>query len=485
MININRPLVKSQARQIIKGKVFALFIIVAVVLILISGTSTTFSIISNYNQINDFSQDGYFDEYDDFDADYFGDFNGDGNPIEDFEFSSTAANTSANQAVIPAESPVLMATAVLAIGSSLGNLLYLIFSPMSVTTEGMFVSLVRRNANEKFELGKELSGIFSNTFNATFGKKLLLIVLLYIITFLLSLLLVFPAIIFYYSAYFAPKIMNDYPNIKPSQAISLSKKIVRGHRGELFVYDLSFLPWLFLTIITVGIAGIYTIPYKRTADALYYENFRLRALANGVVTEDDFLSEQELMMKYSNAGFNGYNNPYQQASSPYYNPSNSAPYSQTPPPYANYSPYQQYQPQAPQPNAQYSSNGFNPLGYGNGTFYEPDFSMAQPYAPAAGGNFGGTAAYNQPNEPTYQPPEQNYQPQGGYQQPVNEQYQQTKEAQPAEQPPIINTENTENAENSEIKTEDTASAQNETEQSENVSDTTDKDTDNFSDTDEE
>ena len=472
MININRPLVKSQARQIIKGKVFALFIIVAVVLILISGTSTTFSIISNYNQINDFSQDGYFDEYDDFDADYFGDFNGDGNPIEDFEFSSTAANTSANQAVIPAESPVLMATAVLAIGSSLGNLLYLIFSPMSVTTEGMFVSLVRRNANEKFELGKELSEIFSNTFNATFGKKLVLIILLGIIMFFLSLLLVFPAIIFYYSAYFAPKIMNDYPNIKPSQAISLSKKIVRGHRGELFVYDLSFLPWLFMTIITVGIAGIYTIPYKRTADALYYENFRLRALANGVVTEDDFLSEQELMMKYSNAGFNGYNNPYQQASSPYYNPSNSAPYSQTPPPYANYSPYQQYQPQAPQPNAQYSSNGFNPLGYGNGTFYEPDFSMAQPYAPAAGGNFDGTAAYNQPTEQTYQP-------QGGYQQPVNEQYQQTKEAQPAEQPP------SNYAENSEIKTEDTASAQNETEQSENVSDTTDKDTDNFSDTDKE
>lgn len=477
MININRPLVKSQARQIIKGKVFALFIIVAVVSILISGTSTTFSIISNYNQINDFSQDGYFDEYDDFDADYFGDFNGNGNPIEDFEFSSTAANTSANQAVIPAESPVLMATAVLAIGSMLGNLLYLIFSPMSVTTEGMFVSLVRRNANEKFELGKELSGIFSNTFNATFGKKLLLIVLLYIITFLLSLLLVFPAIIFYYSAYFAPKIMNDYPNIKPSQAISLSKKIVRGHRGELFVYDLSFLPWLFLTIITVGIAGIYTIPYKRTADALYYENFRLRALANGVVTEDDFLSEQELMMKYSNAGFNGYNNPYQQASSPYYNPSNSAPYSQTPPPYANYSPYQQYQPQAPQPqashpNAQYSPNGFNPLGYGNGTFYEPDFSMAQPYAPAAGGNFDGTAAYNQPTEQTYQP-------HGGYQQPVNEQYQQTKETQPAEQPPINY------AENSEIQTEDTASAQNETEQSENVSDTTDMGTDSFSDTDEE
>lgn len=477
MININRPLVKSQARQIIKGKVFALFIIVAVVSILISGTSTTFSIISNYNQINDFSQDGYFDEYDDFDADYFGDFNGDGNPIEDFEFSSTAANTSANQAVIPAESPVLMATAVLAIGSSLGNLLYLIFSPMSVTTEGMFVSLVRRNANEKFELGKELSGIFSNTFNATFGKKLVLIILLGIIMFFLSLLLVFPAIIFYYSAYFAPMIMNDYPNIKPSQAISLSKKIVRGHRGELFVYDLSFLPWLFLTIITVGIAGIYTIPYKRTADALYYENFRLRALANGVVTEDDFLSEQELMMKYSNAGFNSYNNPYQQASSPYYNPSNSAPYSQTPPPYANYSPYQQYQPQAPQPqsphpNAQYSPNGFNPLGYGNGTFYEPDFSMAQPYAPAAGGNFGGTATYNQP-------PEQTYQPQGGYQQPVNEQYQHTKEAQPAEQPPINY------AENSEIKAEDTAAVQAETEQSENVSDTTDKDTDSFSDTNEE
>lgn len=49
----------------------------------------------------------------------------------------------------------------------------------------------------------------------------------------------------------------------------------------------------------------------------------------------------------------------------------------------------------------------------------------------------------------------------------------------AEQPPINY------AENSEIKAEDIASAQNETEQSENVSDTTDKDTDSFSDTNEE
>lgn len=54
--------------------------------------------------------------------------------------------------------------------------------------------------------------------------------------------------------------------------------MVAGNRGELFALDLSFIGWWILTGITFGIASIYVVPYYFTTQALYYENFKLRAL---------------------------------------------------------------------------------------------------------------------------------------------------------------------------------------------------------------
>ena len=97
--------------------------------------------------------------------------------------------------------------------------------------------------------------------------------------------------------------------------------MVDGHRGELFRLDLSFILWWLLMACTAGIAGIYVLPYYKTTRALYYQNFRMRALATGQLTEDDFLSEAERMAKYGAYGaytaprreqqpMNGQYNPY-------------------------------------------------------------------------------------------------------------------------------------------------------------------------------
>ena len=47
---------------------------------------------------------------------------------------------------------------------------------------------------------------------------------------LLAILFIIPGIIFSYSAYFSSQIMNDYPNLKPTEAIKLSKKMIKGNR---------------------------------------------------------------------------------------------------------------------------------------------------------------------------------------------------------------------------------------------------------------
>lgn len=378
MNKINRSLVKSQARQIIKGKVFYLFIITFVVSVLTGGISVTFSIVNEINSIhhyrNSLPDNNYddFDDYFDYNYDYDNDdddfyYDGD-NPIESFEFNSKTADNSNSKAIgdgAPATITIVNPFAFASVGM-LSNIITLVFIPLSVTLAGMYILLIRKNANERFKFGDEFTAIFKNTFNDTFLKKFVLIILIGLLTFALTLLFIIPGIIFTYSAYFSLQIMYDYPNLKPSEAIKLSKKIIRGNRTELFVFDLSFIPWYLLTAITFGLAGIYVVPYIETAKALFYENFRLRALAEGRITEDDFLSEEERIMKYN--GFNT-NNTYQQN---YYTSDNNTQQTQ-------YQPYQT-------PEQNFVNN--------NGTFYNPDFSSAEQY-------------------PTYTPPVQPNQ-QGGY-----------------------------------------------------------------------
>ena len=101
--------------------------------------------------------------------------------------------------------------------------------------------------------------------------------------------------------------------------------MVAGNRGELFALDLSFIGWWLLTCITFGIASIYVVPYYFTTQALYYENFKLRALQEGKITEDDFLSQEQRAAKYAFAGAQNSNQNYNDnnnQSNYYYNPNN-------------------------------------------------------------------------------------------------------------------------------------------------------------------
>lgn len=55
------------------------------------------------------------------------------------------------------------------------------------------------------------------------------------------------------------------------EAITLSRKVMNGHKCELFGLMLSFLGWLLLSIITYGIGFFWTIPYMLTTMAEYHK----------------------------------------------------------------------------------------------------------------------------------------------------------------------------------------------------------------------
>ena len=93
-------------------------------------------------------------------------------------------------------------------------------------------------------------------------------------TALWSLLLFFPGIIASYRYRMSLYILAESPEISPLDAIRISKKMMAGKKGRLFLLDLSFIGWFLLSLVTFGIAGLYFIPYRLAADAEFYREIK-------------------------------------------------------------------------------------------------------------------------------------------------------------------------------------------------------------------
>lgn len=55
------------------------------------------------------------------------------------------------------------------------------------------------------------------------------------------------------------------------KAIQTSRELMKGHKWQYFILELSFIGWYFLVLITFGLASIYLTPYKNTAIATFYQ----------------------------------------------------------------------------------------------------------------------------------------------------------------------------------------------------------------------
>lgn len=340
MNNINRSLVKSQAKQIIKDKIFALFVLSAIVIFLTQGltigvnvytdsddienlfgpkNSNGYSDNSNRNTPEDFfkyfngeQSDDNDNSYDDDDSYDDGDSSSD-NPIESFGQSYNGSNTGiTNTSVNTSSIGYFSDTGIRGL-----TVLSIVLSPLLVSLLGFYVILIKRDPSEQFSLGEEIKNIFKVSFDATYGKKLVVSILRTVFITLWCFLFIIPGIVYNYSSYFSFQIMCENPNLKPMEALKLSKKMVAGNRSELFALDLSFIGWWILCGVSFGIASIYAIPYYLTTQALYYENFKIRALQEGRITEDDFLSQEEKANKYAFAGAGNYYNPAQNTNEQY------------------------------------------------------------------------------------------------------------------------------------------------------------------------
>lgn len=94
-------------------------------------------------------------------------------------------------------------------------------------------------------------------------------------------------IIKYYSYYMVPYIVAENPNVTAREAITLSRKMMKGHKWECFVAGLSFLGWEILDIFTIGLVGIFfSNPYQCAFFAEYYATLRQEAIDKKIPGSD-------------------------------------------------------------------------------------------------------------------------------------------------------------------------------------------------------
>lgn len=115
---------------------------------------------------------------------------------------------------------------------------------------------------------KKLESLFSGF--SDFGSTFVLGLLHQLFVFLWSLLLVVPGIIMSYAYSACYYIKQACPEMDALDCLNKSKEIMKGHKWELFVLELSFIGWGILCIFTFGIGYFWLAPYINVTKANYF-----------------------------------------------------------------------------------------------------------------------------------------------------------------------------------------------------------------------
>ena len=82
------------------------------------------------------------------------------------------------------------------------------------------------------------------------------------------------AIVLSYAYGMVPYLLRDYPELSAREALRTSSQMMKGHKWDLFVLDLSFIGWILLGIMTAGIGLLWVAPYMDTTHAAFYEDLK-------------------------------------------------------------------------------------------------------------------------------------------------------------------------------------------------------------------
>ena len=145
--------------------------------------------------------------------------------------------------------------------------LSVLFIPLTIASYWFYLVIARWN-------DPKVSQVFAVYKDWALSLKVIgTAILVGIFTILWTLLLIIPGLIkgISYSQTFF--LLKDNPEYSALEAITESKKRMKGYKWKFFLMNLSFIGWVFIAIFTLGIGFLWLSPYVATVNATFYNEF--------------------------------------------------------------------------------------------------------------------------------------------------------------------------------------------------------------------
>ncbi|BDR61218.1 DUF975 family protein [Lactobacillus xylocopicola] len=135
----------------------------------------------------------------------------------------------------------------------------------------MVVTFLNFSRGRKLPVLKATFSVFTDN---RFIPEFLNYLLSYLFQYLWTFLLLIPGIVKSYSYALTPYIVNDLvesgQEVHATTGITASRRLMAGHKWELFKLDLSFIGWTIIALIPFGLGLIWLTPYIQTTRANFY-----------------------------------------------------------------------------------------------------------------------------------------------------------------------------------------------------------------------
>ena len=116
--------------------------------------------------------------------------------------------------------------------------------------------------------------MFSVFSNGNYVRALSVSLLTFVYILLWTLLFIIPGIVKAYSYSMTYYIAKDHPEMSAEECVHESRMMMQGYKAKLFLLDLSYIGWILLGCLTLGILLLWVGPKIETAHVHFYEDFK-------------------------------------------------------------------------------------------------------------------------------------------------------------------------------------------------------------------
>ena len=152
----------------------------------------------------------------------------------------------------------------------------LILSPLGYA---LYTGILQLSRGDEQSLTKSIFGLFKKQY----ASYLVASVVVEVFTAVVGVFTLFIGyFILAYAYRMVPYLLRDYPELSTTEAMKTSREMMKGHKMDLFLLDLSFIGWYLLGFVTLCIGLLWVIPYHYTAAAHFYDDLKAET-----IVEDD------------------------------------------------------------------------------------------------------------------------------------------------------------------------------------------------------